>query len=309
MSLTRYEFEVLAFLESEKKCCLSVRRISDILCISVTAVMQCLDSLEKAGLLVVDGQELYITEKGLDSLEPYRVKRAVILAAGFGSRMMPATEDRPKPMVRVNGTRIIDTLLDALISVGINEITVIGGYKFAKLKDLQEKYPFINLIENKEYDTTNNISSAMLSFDTLHDGCYFCEADLYISNPKIITKYQYASNILGSYSMETDDWSFKMIDGYLADYQKGNTYCYNYYGISYWTAEDCEKLKKDFTEVYHDPDGGKDYFWEFIPFVLRKENYRVEVRPCSKQDIVEIDNYYELAQLDAHYRTEKEQTL
>ena len=97
-----------------------------------------------------------------------------------------------------------------------------------------------------------------------------------------------------------------MVDGYLADYQKGNTYCYNYYGISYWTPEDCEKLKRDFAEVYHDPDGGKDYFWEFIPFVLRKENYRVEVRPCSKQDIVEIDNYYELAQLDDGYRTEKE---
>ena len=304
MTLTRYEFEVLAYLEREKNT-LSVRQISDTLRISEATVMKCLEQMRAANLLGKDGVELYITKEGLDALEPYRVKRAIILAAGFGSRMMPATADRPKPMVRIGGVRIIDTLLDALIAVGIKEITIIGGYKFDKLKDLQEKYPFIQLIENKEYDKTNNISSAMLSFDTLHDGCYFCEADLYISNPRIITKYQYASNILGSYSMETDDWSFKMVDGYLADYQKGNTYCYNYYGISYWTPEDCEKLKRDFTEVYHDPDGGKDYFWEFIPFVLRKEHYRVEVRPCSKQDIVEIDNYYELAQLDASYRTEK----
>lgn len=305
MTLTRYDFEVLAYLEREKNT-LSVRQISDTLRISGATVMKCLEQMRAANLLGKDGVELYITKEGLDALEPYRVKRAIILAAGFGSRMMPATTDRPKPMVRVNGVRIIDTLLDALIAAGIKEITIIGGYKFDKLKDLQEKYPFIQLIENKEYDKTNNISSAMLSFDTLHDGCYFCEADLYISNPRIITKYQYASNILGSYSMETDDWSFKMVDGYLTDYQKGNTYCYNYYGISYWTPHDCEKLKKDFTEVYHDPDGGKDYFWEFIPFVLRKENYRVEVRPCSKQDIVEIDNYYELAQLDASYKTEKE---
>ena len=304
MTLTRYEFEVLAYLEREKNT-LSVRQISDTLRISGVTVIKCLEQMRVANLLGKDEDELYITKEGLNALEPYRVKRAIILAAGFGSRMMPATADRPKPMGRIGGVRIIDTLLDALIAVGIKEITIIGGYKFDKLKDLQEKYPFIQLIENKEYDKTNNISSAMLSFDTLHDGCYFCEADLYISNPQIITKYQYASNILGSYSMETDDWSFKMVDGYLADYQKGNTYCYNYYGISYWTPEDCEKLKRDFTEVYHDPDGGKDYFWEFIPFVLRKENYRVEVRPCSKQDIVEIDNYYELAQLDASYRTEK----
>ena len=305
MALTRYEFEILAYLEREKKS-LSVRQLSDTLCISGTSVMKCLEGMRSTDLISGDGDELSVTEKGLNALEPYRVKRAIILAAGFGSRMMPATADRPKPMVRVNGVRIIDTLLDALVSVGIKEITIIGGYRFEKLKDLLEKYPFIQLIENKEYDTTNNISSAILSFDTLHDGCYFCEADLYISNPQIITKYQYASNILGSYSMETDDWSFKMVDGYLADYQKGNTYCYNYYGISYWTPEDCEKLKRDFAEVYHDPDGGKDYFWEFIPFVLRKENYRVEVRPCNKQDVVEIDNYYELAQLDDSYSAEKE---
>lgn len=305
MALTRYEFEILACLERERRGSF-LHRLIDTLCISGTTVMACLESLKSEGLISGEGEGIYVTEKGLTALEPYRVNRAIILAAGFGSRMMPATTDRPKPMVRVNGTRIIDTLLDALVSVGIKEITVIGGYQFDKLKELKEKYPFVKLIENKEYDTTNNISSAMMSFDTLHDGCYICEADLYISNPKIITKYQYSSNILGSYSLETDDWSFKMIDGYLADYQKGNTYCYNYYGISYWTPEDCEKLKRDFAEVYHDPNGGKDYFWEFIPFVLRKENYRVEVRPCQKQDIVEIDNYYELVQLDDSYKMEQE---
>ena len=301
MALTRYEFEVLAYLEQEKEAVYSVRQLSDSLCISGSTVMKCLDNLMKNGLVDGDGGRLLITEKGIDALEPYQVKRAIILAAGFGSRMMPATADRPKPMVSVNGVRIIDTLLDAFAAVGITEITIIGGYRFDKLKDLQEKYPFVRLVENQEYDKTNNISSALLSFDTLHDGCYFCEADLYISNPHIITKYQYASNILGSYSMETDDWSFKMAEGYLTDYRKGNTYCYNYYGISYWTAEDCEKLKKDFVEVYNEPNG-KDYFWEFIPFVLRKDNYKVEIRPCRKQDIMEIDNYYELAQLDPSYR-------
>ena len=53
------------------------------------------------------------------------------------------------------------------------------------------------------------------------------------------------------------------------------------------------------------PSGGKVYFWEFIPLVLRKERYAVEIRQCRKSDIMEIDNYYELAQLDSTYRTEK----
>ena len=173
------------------------------------------------GFIEGEDEVLGITPEGLAALEPYRVKRAIVLAAGFGSRMMPATADRPKPMVRVNGVRLIDTLLDALTAAGINDITVVGGYRFEKLYDLLEKYPFLRLIDNKDYARTNNISSAVLSSDYLKDGCYYCEADLYITNPQVITKYQYASNILGSWSMETDDWSFRMDpDGYLIDYQK-----------------------------------------------------------------------------------------
>ena len=156
------------------------------------------------------------------------------------------------------------------------------------------------MIENEAYTVANNISSAVLALDRLEGGCYLCEADLLIANPAVIQKYQFASNILGSYSMETDDWCFKMSDGLVSDYRKGNTYCYNYYGISYWTPEDCGKLREDFASVYAQPDG-KEYFWEFVPLVLRKERYRVEIRPCRKQDIVEIDSYFELAQLDEAY--------
>lgn len=302
MPLSRYEFELLAYIEKHGNRAYTIRELSDNLCISGSEIGRCLDKLSKEGKLVMGDGTITLTQLGQESLEPYRVKRAIILAAGFGSRMMPATADRPKPMVRVCGTRIIDTLIDALASVDITNITIIGGYRFDKLHELLEKYPFLRLIENKEYDKTNNISSAMLALDQLYGGCYICEADLFITNPDIITKYQYASNILGSYSMETDDWSFKMVNGYLADYKKGNTYCYNYYGISYWTSEDCVKLRRDFTDVYNDPKDGKGYFWEFIPFVLRRENYQVEIRPCRKQDIMEIDNYYELAQLDSSYK-------
>ena len=91
--------------------------------------------------------------------------------------------------------------------------------------------------------------------------------------------------------------------GHIVNYQKGNTFCYNYYGISYWTKADSARLREDFRQVYGE-DGGKDYFWEFIPLVLRKERYAVEIRRCLKSDIMEIDNYYELAQLDPTYRTE-----
>lgn len=300
MALSRFQFEVLAYIEKNGKKVYEVRTLADELAISGTAISKTLEELLELGYLTQEPQK-EVTAKGLAALEPYRVKSAVIMAAGFGSRMMPATADRPKPLVKVNGTCIIETLLEALVAVGIKDITIIRGYKKERFDELLPKYPFLNLVDNDIYAHTNNISSVMAVLDKI-DSCYLCEADLYITNPAVITKYQYCSNILGAYSLETDDWSFKLDQGYITEYQKGNTYCYNYYGISYWTKEDSAKLRRDFKQVYEEEPEGKDYFWEFIPLVLRHEDYKVEIRQCKKADIMEIDNYYELAQLDPSYK-------
>ena len=308
--MTRYEFEVLSHLERNGAGQYSLRALSDALTISGGEISRCLERLAAENRIARDGDTLAVTETGLAALEPYRVNSAIILAAGFGSRMMPATADRPKPLVTVNGVPILETLLGALTAVGIRDITVVRGYRKECFDALLEKYPFLTLVDNDIYSKTNNISSVMAVLDKL-DGCYLCEADLYITNPQIITKYQYASNILGAYSLETDDWSFQMDEnGHIVNYQKGNTFCYNYYGISYWTQADSACLREDFRQVYGE-DGGKDYFWEFIPLVLRKERYAVEIRRCRKSDIMEIDNYYELAQLDPTYRAapDREGTL
>ncbi len=300
MSLSRYEFEVLAYLEQKGEGDYTLRSLSDALCISGNTITVALEEMLHQNLLTREGTYLAVTAAGLERLEPYRVKRAIVVGAGLGSRMMPATADIPKPMVTVNGVRIIDTLLDALVSVGIRDITLVGGYRFEKLEQLKDKYPFLRLLNNNRFEKENNISSAILAMDYFSGGCYFCEADLYITNPEVIRKYQYCTNILGSWSLETDDWCFKSENGYASDYQKGGVYCFHYYGISYWTDEDSRRLKKDWVEL-HDQPGGYDLFWEFPALIQRKENYRIEIRPCSKQDIIEIDHYTELQQLDPGY--------
>ena len=297
--MNRYEFELMTYIEKNGEADYPMRTLSDSLKISGTAISRCIETLVADGLIDKNGDVLKVTGKGLEALEPYRVKKAVVMAAGFGSRMMPATADRPKPLVTVNGVRILDTLLDTIVAVGIQDITIVRGYKKERFDEIVEKYPFIKFIDNDRYDKENNISSAILALDEIDD-CYLCEADLYITNPEIITKYQYASNILGSYSLETDDWSFQLdADGHIINYQKGNTYCWNYYGISYWTKKDSAQLRKDWSELY---ETNKDVFWEEVPLILRKENYAVEIRQCNKSDIMEIDNYYELAQLDPSYK-------
>ena len=137
--MNRYQFEVLTYIEKNGKKEYPMRTLSDTLKISGTAISKALDELENEALIKRCEDQMEITERGLEALEPYRVKRAVIMAAGFGSRMVPVTLDRPKPMVAVNGVRIIDTLLDALVSVGIKDITLVRGYKKEKFDEILEK--------------------------------------------------------------------------------------------------------------------------------------------------------------------------
>ena len=129
MELTRYQFELLAYLEKNGANEYTQRQISDSINISGSQVGNDLEWAISNNLIQKNGDHIALTAEGLNALEPYRVKRAVILAAGFGSRMVPVTLDMPKPLVKVNGVRIIDTVLDALVAVGIKDITLVRGYK------------------------------------------------------------------------------------------------------------------------------------------------------------------------------------
>ena len=301
MALTRYQFEIAAYVEAHGKKVYPWRELVDELGISGTAVMKAKEELIEAGIICKNGEdELGITEAGLEALEPYRVERAVIFAAGFGSRMVPVTLTTPKPMVKVNGVRIIDRLIDALVAKDIRDITIVRGYLKGCFDELLIKYPFLNFVDNDLYETENNISSALAAGDKV-DNCYICAGDLLITNPEIIRKYNYRSNYLASYALETDDWCFDFEKGFAKNYRKGGTNCFNQYEIAYWNREDSERLRKDWIRA-RKTEGGHDLFWEFIPLVLYADDYQVEIRRCSKSDIMEIDNYYELQEIDSSYR-------
>ena len=243
-----------------------------------------------------------ITKKGLDILENYRVKRAVFLAAGFGSRLVPITLNTPKPLVRVNGTRIIDTLLDAVIAAGIEEIIIVRGYLSEEFDQLLYKYPMIKFIENDLYNTANNVSSSLIAKDYL-ENAYVLEADLLLYNPSLIKKYQYHSNFLVIKKDVTDDFCFETKDGIITKQNLGGTNCYQMVGISYWDQEDGRKLSKHIDEAYNMPDGKKLY-WEQVPLIKFIDQYKVEIRECKQEDIIEIDTFNELKQLDKKYDVE-----
>lgn len=292
--LSRKQFDILEVMAEESRK-LTQREIEEKTGYSLGTINKTVKELSELGLS--DGGS--INEKGLLSLEPYRVKRAVFIAAGFGSRMVPITLNTPKPLVRVNGKRIIDTLLDACVMAGIEEIYIVRGYLGEQFDQLLYKYPNIKFLENPAYNDANNISSSLVARYLLSNA-YVFEADLVLSNPKIIKKYQYTSNFLGIKVDRSDDWCFEVKDSVIVEEKVGGVNCYQMVGISYWDEEDGLKLSNDIEAVYKTP-GGKERYWEQVPLVYCKDNYRVEVRECLGSDIVEIDSFKELKAIDKSY--------
>jgi len=292
--LSRKEFDILEVL-AEKRQGVTQRWLSEKTRHSLTTVNRVLKDLSDRGYV----SENELTEAGRNALEPYRVKRAVFIAAGFGSRLVPITLNTPKPLVRVNGTRMIDTLLDAVVSAGIEEIYIVRGYLGEQFDQLLYKYPTIQFIENPIYNEANNISSAMCAKHLLQNA-YVMEADLLLSNPKIIKKYHYSSDFLAIKKERTDDWCFVAKDNIITEQKVGGLNCWQMVGISYWNEDDGHKLSQDIPNVYAMP-GGKERYWEQVPLVYCKDHYSVEIRECFDDDIVEIDTFRELKEIDKTY--------
>lgn len=112
-------------------------------------------------------------------------KRAIIMAAGLGSRLNPITQQTPKPLIRVNGIRMIDTVIRALHNNGIREIHIVVGYLRDQFQILEKEYEGIHLIENPFYATCNNISSLYVAREYI-ENAIIVDGDQIVFNEAIL---------------------------------------------------------------------------------------------------------------------------
>ncbi len=296
MELTRRQFDILEALATNKSV-LSQRDLEKVTGHSLGSINKTVKELTDLGYM----EDGVITNSGVNALEPYRAKRAIFIAAGFGSRLVPITFNTPKPLVRVHGVRIIDRLIEACLEAGINEIYIVRGYLGELFDQLLYKFPMIKFLENPMYNEANNISSALVARYMLSNA-YVFEADLLISNPKIIKKYHYQSDFLGIKKERSDDWCFRVEDGIIKEEKVGGEGddIWQMVGISYWNEADGHRLSQDIADVFASP-GGKERYWEQVPLVYCKEHYAVEIKDCHDEDIVEIDTFKELKAIDKTY--------
>ena len=294
MNLTKKQFDILEIL-TESNDPVTQRQLEEKTGYSLGSINKIVKDLSEQKL-VADGK---ITPEGLAVMENYRVKRAVFIAAGFGTRLVPLTFNTPKPLVRVHGQRIIDGLLDACLDAEIEEIYIVRGYLAEQFDQLLYKYPMLKFIENPAYNEANNISSAFCARYLLQ-GAYVFEADLLINNPRVVKKYQYQSNYLGFYKERTDDWCFEVKDGFIVEQKVGGLNCYQEFGISYWSPMDGARLAEDIEKAYEMP-GGKELYWDQVATQIFQDHYRIALRECQEEDIIEIDTYKELKAIDPTY--------
>ncbi len=231
----------------------------------------------------------------------YRVERAIIMAAGIGSRMRPVTDTTPKPLVKVNGKRMIDSVIEALHQNGIFEIYVVVGYLKEQFAFLEAKYPGLKLINNPYYDTCNNIASLYVAREHI-DNTMILDGDQIIYNKAILSPEFERSGYNSVWvESDTDEWLQTVENGIVTSCSRtGGKMGWQLYSVSRWSHDDGAKLKK-YLELEFEQNNNRQIYWDDIAMFCHPDDFELGVFPMSAGDVIEIDNFSELVEIDSSY--------
>ena len=227
---------------------------------------------------------------------------AILMAAGLGSRMRPLTDTIAKPLVRVNGVPLIETVIAALERRGVAEIYVVTGYKADQFVAIVETHSNVRLVHNAEYATKNNINSIAVVADKMASSdCFICESDLFLPKADVLCHELMGSGYFGKMVAGfSNDWVFETdADGRITRVGKGGTDCFNMVGISYFRQSDAAKIASAIVKDVK-KDENANLFWdEVVDRLVKNDELDLVVHPVSSDEIIECDTIEDLKKLEA----------
>lgn len=252
-------------------------------------------TLEKEGLI----SNASLTEAGLKALEPYKVENAVILAAGASTRCIPLSLELPKGLFEVKGEKLIDRQIQQLKEAGINDITVVLGYKKEQFYYLEEKFG-VKFIINDAFNIRNNIESLYLARKELKN-TYVCVSDSYfVENP--FNQHEFRTFNAGVSTSEPSNEMYVDLDsnGRIIAMEEGRNQGQVLLGHSFWSKEFSEGF---IALAEADREVGKYHsqFWEWLVKDYLDTLPPMYFKEYVANNIFEFDYFEELRKFDTHY--------
>lgn len=242
--------------------------------------------------LMADGyldENAQLTTKAREEIKEKTPNNAIILAAGFGMRMVPINTVTPKALLEVNGEPLIERLIKQLHEVGIKEIFVVVGFMKERFDYLIDEYG-VELIVNTEYGSKNNLHSLSLVLDHLGN-TYIVPSDIWCDrnpfNKEELYSWYMVSDLVDDESDVRVNRKMELVKG-----DGGNAML----GISYLLSSDAEKVKEKIEKYDGDSKHDED-FWEMA--LYKNDRMIVPARVVPSSLAVEINTYEQLRDLDA----------
>lgn len=256
---------------------------------SLGVVNRSLKELIKAGYL---NEAICPTAKAVSEYKNKTPKRAIILAAGFGMRMVPINTEMPKGLLEVNGEPLIERIIKQLHEVGIQEIYIVVGFMKEKYEYLMDEYG-VELVVNPDYAAKNNLHSLRLVKEHL-ENAYIVPCDIWCDrNPfhrHELYSWYMVSDLVENESNVRVNRKMELVT--VPENVGGNAMI----GISYLVKEDADTVSARIEELCENPryDGS---FWEEA--LYHKDRMIVAARVVHSADVVEINTYEQLREIDS----------
>ena len=292
------------------------RQIATELDVSLGTVNNLISSAEAEGLIIKtvinEKNGVQVTKKGMTELEKHRADRAVILAAGFGSRFVPLTWETPKGLLPVFGERMLERQIRQLNEAGITDIYVMVGYLKEKFEYLRDKFG-VKLIYNPEYDRKNTISTLHYAKDVFSGhNTYLLNSDNWLRD-NIYHTYEPDSWYSAVYmNGRTGEWCLEFNRKHLiTDVEIGGEDSWVMYGPIFFSKEFSEKFFPVLDKYYEAPGTEQDY-WENVYVDWIKGSSRIchlKSKECPElyanlrpdNQVYEFENLKELRAFDDNY--------